>query len=227
MNGMKTVAGCSRIPGISGWHPAVSIPSLSPLITAIGSEKATAKNGRSRRDSNPPNDWRLHLSHLGTIVPIGSLVEFDRDFPLREAKGLTAKSQGQRVKGKGALLLALCPLRLIARQPALQHRVTYYVDAAAEAQLFHAVGFVRFNGLDAEFHLRGDLFVAITPGDCLEHLELAVTTSDWSLVSAIQSADVSAHDSASNRWIEVTITGGNCAYGMKQFDGRALLEHIA
>src|SRR6185369_3835504 len=59
-------------------------------------------------------------------------------------------------------------------KPTLQDGVTDDVDAAAQVELSHRVGFVHLDCFHADIELSGDLLVAMADGNQAKHLRLAV-----------------------------------------------------
>src|SRR6266487_4778636 len=59
-------------------------------------------------------------------------------------------------------------------EPALQNGVFDDVDPSTQPQLAHGIGFVGFDGLDAQRQPAGDLLVAVARGDEPQDLRLAL-----------------------------------------------------
>src|SRR5262245_54730174 len=117
---------------------------------------------------------------------------------------------------------AITALRLV--QPTLKNGVADHVDAAPHRQLAHGVGFVGFDGLDAEIEPLRDLLVGGAPRDHLEHLDLArAERRPWLTVDPIGRRRQSRLQCP----IDIGVARGDSPDGVDQFGWRTLLEQIA
>jgi hypothetical protein len=71
-------------------------------------------------------------------------------------------------------LLNICGAMPLASSPAAEAGVVDDFGAAFEVEFLHGVGFVGFDGFDADGKLVGDLFVGIPVRDQRKHLDLAL-----------------------------------------------------
>jgi len=72
-------------------------------------------------------------------------------------------------------------------QPALEDSVTHEVDATRDVELAHGIGFMDFDGLDAQGEAGGDLFVAIAERDEAQEFRLAVAQNAFRLTARARS----------------------------------------
>src|SRR5437762_3408732 len=114
---------------------------------------------------------------------------------------------------------------LIACKPALQHSIADDVDAAAEIEFFHGVGFVCLDSFDTELETRGDFLVAIAQGDCFEHFLVAFRDTRNGGIPDGACGKNSNYFSRKRR-IEITVSGSDLPQRAQQLGGRTLLEHI-
>ena len=63
------------------------------------------------------------------------------------------------------LICVICGWISVILQPALEDRVPHEVNTTGEVESAHRVGFVNFDGLDAQRKAGGDLFVAVAERD--------------------------------------------------------------
>src|ERR1043166_671867 len=107
-------------------------------------------------------------------------------------------------------------------QPALEDGVTHEVDATRDVELAHRVGFVDFDGLDAEGEAGADLFIAVAERDEAQDFRFAVAQNAF-CVTARGPIAITVHDFGSQLWVDVFASSGDGADGVNQFAGRALL----
>lgn len=69
---------------------------------------------------------------------------------------------------------------LIVFEPALQDGETHDVNAVGDVEFSHRVGFVRFDGFNADFKPRRDFLVAVTPRDLPQNFRFAFTERNLS-----------------------------------------------
>src|ERR1043166_1270870 len=110
-------------------------------------------------------------------------------------------------------------------QPALEDGVTHEVDATRDVELAHRVGFVDFDGLDAQGETGTNLFVAVAERNEAQDFRLAVTQVAFCLTARCSIAKI-VHEFGRQFRIDVFAARGDGADGVDQFAWGALLEHV-
>jgi len=95
-------------------------------------------------------------------------------------------------------------------QPALEDGVTHEVDATRDVELAHCIGFVDFDGLDAQRETGADLFVAVAERDEAQDFRLAVAQNAFCLTARCSIAKT-VHEFGRQFRVDVFAAGGDGA----------------